>query len=125
MTRLVCLLHQMVKYRADIHIGRVVAHFLLELNRVCVGIEDVIDAKANALPTELGVVAPGWLNLLQFAQEDCHCTQGVYAFNETKRQINVDTFCVHGSPDGYMTGIRGSVSCVKVGQQTGINYLCG
>lgn len=26
--------------------------------------------------------------------------------------IRVDTFCVHGSPDGYITGIRGKVQCV-------------
>lgn len=26
--------------------------------------------------------------------------------------IQVDTFCVHGSPDGYITGIRGKVRCV-------------
>eukprot|EP00271_Cylindrocystis_brebissonii_P021507 TRINITY_DN7709_c0_g1_i1.p1 TRINITY_DN7709_c0_g1~~TRINITY_DN7709_c0_g1_i1.p1 ORF type:complete len:449 (+),score=65.32 TRINITY_DN7709_c0_g1_i1:301-1647(+) len=45
-------------------------------------------------------------------QEDCHCTQGVYSFNEAARTIDVDTFCVHGSPDGYITGIRGRVSCV-------------
>ncbi|XP_077253963.1 chloroplastic lipocalin isoform X2 [Tasmannia lanceolata] len=32
-------------------------------------------------------------------QEDCHCTQ-------------VDTFCVHGGPDGYITGIRGKVQCL-------------
>ncbi|XP_048130957.1 chloroplastic lipocalin isoform X2 [Rhodamnia argentea] len=32
-------------------------------------------------------------------QEDCHCTQ-------------VDTFCVHGGPDGYITGIRGKVQCI-------------
>ncbi|KAJ8447075.1 hypothetical protein Cgig2_022804 [Carnegiea gigantea] len=33
-------------------------------------------------------------------QEDCHCTQ-------------VDTFCVHGGPDGYITGIRGKVQCLS------------
>ncbi|CAL5025333.1 unnamed protein product [Urochloa decumbens] len=33
-------------------------------------------------------------------QEDCHCTQ-------------VDTFCVHGGPDGYITGIRGRVQCLS------------
>ncbi|KAL8098608.1 hypothetical protein AgCh_031396 [Apium graveolens] len=33
-------------------------------------------------------------------QEDCHCTQ-------------VDTFCVHGGPDGYITGIRGNVQCLS------------
>lgn len=26
--------------------------------------------------------------------------------------IQVDTFCVHGSPDGYITGIRGKVQCL-------------
>ncbi|KAK3141449.1 hypothetical protein QOZ80_4BG0334080 [Eleusine coracana subsp. coracana] len=46
-------------------------------------------------------------------QEDCHCTQGVYSFDEKTRSIQVDTFCVHGGPDGYITGIRGRVQCVS------------
>ncbi|XP_040362498.1 chloroplastic lipocalin isoform X1 [Rosa chinensis] len=46
-------------------------------------------------------------------QEDCHCTQGVYTFDSEKRAIQVDTFCVHGSPDGYITGIRGNVQCLS------------
>ncbi|KAB2615695.1 hypothetical protein D8674_022283 [Pyrus ussuriensis x Pyrus communis] len=46
-------------------------------------------------------------------QEDCHCTQGVYTFDLAKRAIQVDTFCVHGSPDGYITGIRGNVQCLS------------
>eukprot|EP00246_Nothoceros_aenigmaticus_P002989 TRINITY_DN13916_c0_g1_i1.p1 TRINITY_DN13916_c0_g1~~TRINITY_DN13916_c0_g1_i1.p1 ORF type:complete len:239 (-),score=19.80 TRINITY_DN13916_c0_g1_i1:156-839(-) len=45
-------------------------------------------------------------------QEDCHCTQGVYTFDADKNSIEVDTFCFHGSPKGYMTGIRGKVQCV-------------
>ncbi|CAH8324785.1 unnamed protein product [Eruca vesicaria subsp. sativa] len=45
-------------------------------------------------------------------QEDCHCTQGVYTFDMKEPAIRVDTFCVHGSPDGYVTGIRGKVQCV-------------
>ncbi|KAH7423521.1 hypothetical protein KP509_12G059300 [Ceratopteris richardii] len=45
-------------------------------------------------------------------QEDCHCTQGVYSFDEKNKSIQVDTFCVHGSPDGYITGIRGVVKCI-------------
>ncbi|CAN7100553.1 chloroplastic lipocalin isoform X1 [Brassica rapa] len=45
-------------------------------------------------------------------QEDCHCTQGVYTFDMKEPAIRVDTFCVHGSPDGYITGIRGKVQCV-------------
>ncbi|KAJ0103165.1 hypothetical protein Patl1_04267 [Pistacia atlantica] len=40
-------------------------------------------------------------------QEDCHCTQGVYTFDMEAPSIQVDTFCVHGGPDGYITGIRG------------------
>lgn len=27
--------------------------------------------------------------------------------------ILVDTFCVHGGPDGYITGIRGKVQCLS------------
>ncbi|BBN67763.1 chloroplastic lipocalin [Prunus dulcis] len=46
-------------------------------------------------------------------QEDCHCTQGVYTFDMEKRAIQVDTFCVHGSPDGYITGIRGNPEMIK------------
>ncbi|XP_010503404.1 PREDICTED: chloroplastic lipocalin isoform X2 [Camelina sativa] len=45
-------------------------------------------------------------------QEDCHCTQGVYSFDMKEPAIRVDTFCVHGSPDGYITGIRGKVQCI-------------
>uniref|UniRef100_A0A0E0H691 Lipocalin/cytosolic fatty-acid binding domain-containing protein n=1 Tax=Oryza nivara TaxID=4536 RepID=A0A0E0H691_ORYNI len=46
-------------------------------------------------------------------QEDCHCTQGVYSFDEKSSSIQVDTFCVHGGPDGYITGIRGRVQCLS------------
>ncbi|KAM2960996.1 hypothetical protein FF1_030622 [Malus domestica] len=46
-------------------------------------------------------------------QEDRHCTQGVYTFDLAKRAIQVNTFCVHGSPDGYITGIRGNVQCLS------------
>ncbi|KAM6558742.1 hypothetical protein CsatA_027981 [Cannabis sativa] len=46
-------------------------------------------------------------------QEDCHCTQGVYTFNMEAPSIQVDTFCVHGGPDGYITGIRGKVQCLS------------
>ncbi|KAM7492689.1 hypothetical protein LguiA_035610 [Lonicera macranthoides] len=45
-------------------------------------------------------------------QEDCHCTQGVYTYDVDAPAIQVDTFCVHGGPDGYITGIRGKVQCV-------------
>ncbi|KAK1261011.1 hypothetical protein QJS04_geneDACA018076 [Acorus gramineus] len=46
-------------------------------------------------------------------QEDCHCTQGVYTFDAQVPSIQVDTFCVHGGPDGYITGIRGKVQCLS------------
>lgn len=46
-------------------------------------------------------------------QEDCHCTQGIYTFDIAKSVIQVDTFCVHGGPDGYITGIRGNVQCLS------------
>ncbi|CAN1172189.1 Chloroplastic lipocalin [Linum perenne] len=45
-------------------------------------------------------------------QEDCHCTQGVYTLDMETPAIQVDTFCVHGGPNGYITGIRGKVQCV-------------
>ncbi|KAL8209001.1 hypothetical protein R6Q57_008413 [Mikania cordata] len=46
-------------------------------------------------------------------QEDCHCTQGVYTVDMATPAIQVDTFCVHGGPDGYITGIRGRVQCLS------------
>ncbi|CAI9787767.1 unnamed protein product [Fraxinus pennsylvanica] len=46
-------------------------------------------------------------------QEDCHCTQGMYTFDLETPAIQVDTFCVHGGPDGYITGIRGNVQCLS------------
>ena len=39
--------------------------------------------------------------------------QGVYTFDMTVPAIQVDTFCVHGGPDGYITGIRGKVQCLS------------
>ncbi|XP_065862327.1 chloroplastic lipocalin [Euphorbia lathyris] len=46
-------------------------------------------------------------------QEDCHCTQGVYTYDMQGSAIQVDTFCIHGGPDGYITGIRGKVQCLS------------
>ncbi|KAK7320398.1 hypothetical protein VNO77_29830 [Canavalia gladiata] len=46
-------------------------------------------------------------------QEDCHCTQGVYTFDRENPSIQVDTFCVHGGPNGFITGIRGKVQCLS------------
>ncbi|KAM7280394.1 hypothetical protein ACFE04_007528 [Oxalis oulophora] len=40
------------------------------------------------------------------------CHRGVYTYDMEAPAIQVDTFCVHGSPDGYITGIRGRVQCV-------------
>lgn len=37
----------------------------------------------------------------------------MYSFDEKSRSIQVDTFCVHGGPDGYITGIRGRVQCLS------------
>lgn len=45
-------------------------------------------------------------------QEDCHCTQGIYTFDPNAPAIQVDTFCIHGGPEGYITGIRGRVQCL-------------
>ncbi|CAA0816727.1 chloroplastic lipocalin [Striga hermonthica] len=47
-------------------------------------------------------------------QEDCHCTQGIYTYDQETPAIQVDTFCVHGGPTGYITGIRGKVQCLSV-----------
>lgn len=49
-----------------------------------------------------------WKSNLSFSMD----LQGVYTFDEKNKAIQVDTFCVHGSPDGYITGIRGVVKCV-------------
>lgn len=37
----------------------------------------------------------------------------MYTFNKDEPSIQVDTFCVHGGPDGYITGIRGKVQCLS------------
>ncbi|GBG92973.1 hypothetical protein CBR_g57971, partial [Chara braunii] len=37
---------------------------------------------------------------------------GLYTVDVENKAIQVDTFCVHGKPDGYITGIRGKVQCV-------------
>lgn len=39
--------------------------------------------------------------------------QGVYTFDTQTPSIQVDTFCVHGGPDGFVTGIRGRVQCLS------------
>lgn len=39
--------------------------------------------------------------------------QGVYTIDTATPAIQVDTFCVHGGPDGYITGIRGRVQCLS------------
>lgn len=39
--------------------------------------------------------------------------QGVYTLDTKTPAIQVDTFCVHGGPDGYITGIRGRVQCLS------------
>lgn len=39
--------------------------------------------------------------------------QGVYTFDAKIPAIQVDTFCVHGGPNGYITGIRGRVQCLS------------
>ena len=39
-------------------------------------------------------------------------SQGVYKLNPKKRRLVADTFCVHGGPEGNVTGIRGNVTCL-------------
>lgn len=39
--------------------------------------------------------------------------QGVYTYDQNTPAIQVDTFCVHGGPSGYITGIRGKVQCLS------------
>lgn len=43
--------------------------------------------------------------------------QGIYTFDTNTPAIQVDTFCVHGGPDGYITGIRGKVQCLSEGDK--------
>ena len=38
----------------------------------------------------------------------------MYTFDREAPAIQVDTFCVHGSPNGYITGIRGRVQCLSL-----------
>ena len=47
-------------------------------------------------------------------QGDCHCTTGVYTYLPATQEVRVDTFCVHGSPDGKLSGIRGRVTCLSM-----------
>lgn len=39
--------------------------------------------------------------------------QGIYTYDPETPAIQVDTFCVHGGPTGYITGIRGKVQCLS------------
>ncbi|KAF6168029.1 hypothetical protein GIB67_011414 [Kingdonia uniflora] len=39
--------------------------------------------------------------------------KGVYTFDAVGPSIQVDTFCVHGCLDGYITGIKGRVQCLS------------
>lgn len=43
----------------------------------------------------------------------CFILQGVYTFDTDSPAIQVDTFCIHGGPKGYITGIRGRVQCLS------------
>lgn len=36
----------------------------------------------------------------------------MYTYDAKTPSIQVDTFCIHGGPDGYITGIRGKVQCL-------------
>ena len=47
-------------------------------------------------------------------QGDCHCTQGLYETTGAAedRGLTVSTFCVHGSPEGKISGIQGRVRCL-------------
>lgn len=52
---------------------------------------------------------------LSFLTAEVSCfieLQGVYSVDMESSAIQVDTFCVHGGPDGYITGIRGRVQCL-------------
>lgn len=46
-------------------------------------------------------------------QQDCHCTQGIYTPKEMAEgiKLEVDTFCVHGSPTGRLSGILVRTCC--------------
>ena len=51
-------------------------------------------------------------------QGDCHCTQGIYTARKTESgsiQLDVSTFCVHGGPDGRLSGIQGQVGSRAAG----------
>lgn len=39
--------------------------------------------------------------------------QGLYTIDMGTPAIQVDTFCVHGGPNGFITGIRGNVQCLS------------
>uniref|UniRef100_A0A803KMX0 Lipocalin/cytosolic fatty-acid binding domain-containing protein n=1 Tax=Chenopodium quinoa TaxID=63459 RepID=A0A803KMX0_CHEQI len=52
------------------------------------------------------VIAPSYSKLFSILV-------GIYTFDMEAPAIQVDTFCVHGGPDGYITGIRGKVQCLS------------
>eukprot|EP00472_Partenskyella_glossopodia_P004876 CAMPEP_0197530092 /NCGR_PEP_ID=MMETSP1318-20131121/30612_1 /TAXON_ID=552666 /ORGANISM="Partenskyella glossopodia, Strain RCC365" /LENGTH=333 /DNA_ID=CAMNT_0043085777 /DNA_START=183 /DNA_END=1185 /DNA_ORIENTATION=+ len=52
-------------------------------------------------------------------QEDCHCTQGMYAMDKKRNRILVNTFCAHGNPDGRVSGIMGVVKCMGMSEMPG------
>lgn len=46
-------------------------------------------------------------------QQDCHCTQGFYTYDEETATIQVETLCAQGSADGKISGIQGKVQCIS------------
>ncbi|XP_057950994.1 chloroplastic lipocalin isoform X3 [Malania oleifera] len=85
-------------------------------NKVTLPLDEKSDEKSGMLMMMRGMTAKNfdpirysgrWFEVASLkrgfagqGQQDCHCTQ-------------VDTFCVHGGPDGYITGIRGNVQCLS------------
>ncbi|XP_057950990.1 chloroplastic lipocalin isoform X2 [Malania oleifera] len=98
-------------------------------NKVTLPLDEKSDEKSGMLMMMRGMTAKNfdpirysgrWFEVASLkrgfagqGQQDCHCTQGVYTFDMAAPSIQVDTFCVHGGPDGYITGIRGNVQCLS------------
>jgi len=51
-----------------------------------------------------------------FGQADCMDTRGVYEYNSDRDELDVQTGCRH--LDGHVSGIKGVVTCPKVGSKS-------
>ncbi|WCJ37196.1 chloroplastic lipocalin [Euphorbia peplus] len=126
---LICLSQTNLVSAIDVSNSRDVCQLASAADNVTLPLDESSDGKGGKLMMMRGMTAKDfdparysgrWFEVASrkrgFAgqgQEDCHCTQGVYTYDMKASAIQVDTFCIHGGPDGYITGIRGKVQCVS------------